>query len=711
MTSASQTNNSTPFVSIVTRVDSGQASHISQLISQLQQQTLSRWQLVIVEFTSPTATYISDTTSALDLSDFENENRVTLLTVATNLTDRDKCSVLLTAAAGGYICTLRIGETLHETYLEKAVLALEALPHVDVLGSHVVLADEFESHCWTPEPLSWPQIRYQPDFPMMAVIRAEALAAATTSWLELVTGTDAAELWLQLASQGSQSFIIPEPLASQPYEHPAHRSGSAPGVPSILQEIEPTSAVPAISRETIPELTDILSACAPSADLAGGSRPVILVSDLATDRMPGLLALTLARGLSAVGSPPVVIASDSTRDVTNSGPRHSALAFLEACTSLYQISHLSPTDRLKFLEAKVATLRSPLLVNIGSETCYRYLNQSADAQFFSAIVDVLWEAGASLEKHLGCQSSFTDLVVTYQDLGRLASGFGLDSKRIHEIPPAMIPTEKRQRKPLHGRRIVVGWIGDFNISAMPAFFLELAQACSDLAEFHMSGKGSMEHDIKDWAARIPFLSVSDLPRDRSSFLSEVDLLINTDGYIGLPSYGGYSTAALEALAHGVPVIAGCSGGLAELLRSTGSGVAVNPRDYAQLEVALRWLLTDLNSLEQMQQNAMAVAADDAEEHMARSYLDIAHGKLAGLGNREPKHEVEVPANTAVLLRAASAGVAHWNSQLITQIEHTDEIVTNLQSRRAAVRLLAASAVRPIRRKLSRRKARRATSTR
>jgi glycosyltransferase involved in cell wall biosynthesis len=715
MTSPSSPKDPTPFVSIVIKVDSGQEAEVARLIGQLQQQTLTRWQLLIVELASPTATGtgtgISSASPVVDLSEIEGEDRVTRLTVGADLTDHEISSPLLATAAGRYICTLRIGETLHETYLEKAVLALEALPHVDVLASHVVLADQFDSRYWNPEPLSWPQIRYQPDFPRTAVIRAEALATLTTSWLKLVTGSNEEELWLQLASQGSQSFIIPEPLASQATEQPEHPSRNTSWAPPILQEIEPTSAVPTTTGETIPELTEILSACTPSDDLAGGSRPVILVSDLATDRMPGFLALMLARGLAAVGSPPVVIATDRTREVTNSGHLHPATAFFGTTPFVYEILHLHSTDRQRFIEEKATALQSQQLINIGSQTCYRYLNQSTDTEIFSSVVDVLWEAGVSLEQHLECQELFTHLVVTYDRLGFLASGLGADIGGIREIPLALTPSPRTHKKPLGGRKLVVGWLGNFTGENRPDYFLELAKSCSGLAEFRMAGNGRLARDIRKSAEAVSGLDVSGFPTNRDDFLNGLDLLVTTDQYIGLSDYGGYSTTALEALAHGVPVIAGCSGGLAELLRHTGSGVAVSPRDYAPFEVALRWLLTDLNALEHMQQSARAVAADDAEERMARSYLDIKDGTLAGLEHRKPEHNHAVSADTATLLRAASAGVENWNSQLITQTEDFAEIVTDLQSRRAAFRLLVGSALLPIRQPRARRKARRATSTR
>jgi glycosyltransferase involved in cell wall biosynthesis len=75
-------------------------------------------------------------------------------------------------------------------------------------------------------------------------------------------------------------------------------------------------------------------------------------------------------------------------------------------------------------------------------------------------------------------------------------------------------------------------------------------------------------------------------------LTDVDDLLASAGVLVLPSYSeGMPNAVIEAMAHGVPVVASAVGGVESLLGS-GAGIVVPPRDDQALAVALQRLIED-----------------------------------------------------------------------------------------------------------------------
>jgi glycosyltransferase involved in cell wall biosynthesis len=84
-------------------------------------------------------------------------------------------------------------------------------------------------------------------------------------------------------------------------------------------------------------------------------------------------------------------------------------------------------------------------------------------------------------------------------------------------------------------------------------------------------------------------------QDRVSLLgrrSDVNEILDTADLLVLPSYSeGMPNAVLEAMSHGIPVVASDVGGVRSLLGS-GAGMIVSPRDEQALAEALQSLIDD-----------------------------------------------------------------------------------------------------------------------
>ena len=134
----------------------------------------------------------------------------------------------------------------------------------------------------------------------------------------------------------------------------------------------------------------------------------------------------------------------------------------------------------------------------------------------------------------------------------------------------------------------------------------------------MAGEGPARAGLE---ARIAALGL----RSRVRLLGQVDdipSLLREATVAVLPSYSeGLGTAALEAMAVGVPVVGSAVGGLGDLL-SGGAGIPVPPRDAPALAAAVRRVVTEPTLAAQVVAQSQVTLAAHEPARMARAVLDV-----------------------------------------------------------------------------------------
>lgn len=133
--------------------------------------------------------------------------------------------------------------------------------------------------------------------------------------------------------------------------------------------------------------------------------------------------------------------------------------------------------------------------------------------------------------------------------------------------------------------------GDFSIGHMGAFTEEkgqdvaiaaaaLLQSSMPRARFVLAGEGPLLESVRRNATEN--VTVPGFVSDREVFFASLDVFI-------MPSRSeAWGLAALEAMAHGVPVIASDIGGLTELIEDGNGGWLVRPGDPAALARAITY---------------------------------------------------------------------------------------------------------------------------
>lgn len=179
-----------------------------------------------------------------------------------------------------------------------------------------------------------------------------------------------------------------------------------------------------------------------------------------------------------------------------------------------------------------------------------------------------------------------------------------DIKKLSVLP--IITDDLRngdRRERAASNAITVGFAARIEHLKGPMILLEAfavaSRACPDL-RLRIAGAGSQEQKLKararalDVAARCEFVGVYTKPEQRKAFMESLDIF-------ALPSLTeGTPNSIVEAMSHGVPIIASAVGGIPDVVASE-TGVLVPPGDVAALVEALIRLAEDENLRQRMGQ--------------------------------------------------------------------------------------------------------------
>lgn len=223
--------------------------------------------------------------------------------------------------------------------------------------------------------------------------------------------------------------------------------------------------------------------------------------------------------------------------------------------------------------------------------------------------------------------------------GLVAAGAGPDRIRVVpsgvEQPCVVSPADWRARLGLDARARVIGSVGALSREkGYDVLVAALARLDDPLAHLVLVGDGPERPPLRSLAGELGVGGRVHLPGYDDSPL---EAAAGFDVYAQPSRAEGLGTAALDALALGLPVAASAVGGLAELIEPGVSGLLVPPGDPAALAAALRRLLDDSALRAALAAGAHRRAAAFTADAMVEGTLAVYRELAAGAADRMARH--------------------------------------------------------------------------
>ncbi len=186
-----------------------------------------------------------------------------------------------------------------------------------------------------------------------------------------------------------------------------------------------------------------------------------------------------------------------------------------------------------------------------------------------------------------------------------AVSFGIGADRIDYVPN-VVEGSREVRSSNHGASRI-SFVGRLSKEKRPELFVALAARLSRelpqyKLDFRIAGDGPLQEKVSELArsesragARISLMGELS---DPSTLYRDTDILVVTSEYEGTPN------VVLEAMAHGIPVIAPAVGGVPELI-GEDRGVLVQSGDLEEFVSASKSLIVDESKRQRMGINAQA----------------------------------------------------------------------------------------------------------
>jgi glycogen(starch) synthase len=213
---------------------------------------------------------------------------------------------------------------------------------------------------------------------------------------------------------------------------------------------------------------------------------------------------------------------------------------------------------------------------------------------------------------------------------------GILAGRVHVIPPGYDPAlfARAAADPFPGLpRPRVAYLGRLAPQKDVGTLLEAFAYLPSGARLLLVGDGpdraALQRRAQRFGSRVHFAGF--VPHAAvPAVLQHVDLLV-------LPSlYEDLSSALIEAMAAGLPVVASGVGGTADLVHDGVNGLLVAPRDPAALAAAISRILADPAAAARLSAAARRTAAAYAWTDLARAVLDV-YRQAAGPGRGSAGH--------------------------------------------------------------------------
>ncbi|MCB9246931.1 MAG: glycosyltransferase family 4 protein [Flavobacteriales bacterium] len=192
----------------------------------------------------------------------------------------------------------------------------------------------------------------------------------------------------------------------------------------------------------------------------------------------------------------------------------------------------------------------------------------------------------------------SDAVIVYSEIEKkkLHDRFHIDRRKVHIIPMGVYPAKeigvKRNKEILFTGRIIPDKNPELLIQA-------LSMVNSEFPEFKINFVGLItEHYKKQLIQLSNELGISNTllfhgPYDPGDPAEFKELMLHysiASVFVAVGSWEGQPTRLMEAMIHGIPVIAFAAGGTADFIRDGENGLLIHKLEAEQLAIALRRIL-------------------------------------------------------------------------------------------------------------------------
>jgi glycogen(starch) synthase len=189
--------------------------------------------------------------------------------------------------------------------------------------------------------------------------------------------------------------------------------------------------------------------------------------------------------------------------------------------------------------------------------------------------------------------------------------FDLPADKVHVVPNGVDPSAwpSPARPAASDGSLLVSWGRVQYEKGFQTLLEALPEVRRSVPDVHavIAGQGSYLAELHDTARAAGVDDICDFP----GFVPDEELkdLLHRATMAVIPSlYEPFGIVALEAMAAGVPVVAAASGGLLEVINSTGAGALFPPGDARALSTVLRRLLADPEARARQCRNATTLLA-------------------------------------------------------------------------------------------------------
>lgn len=603
-----------PLISVVIPVFN-KGLGVVRAVESVLRQSLTNWELIVWDDGSSD----EDTRKALESISRIRDPRIRIIHESNQGVVRARNSALQ-LAQGTYVVFLDADDRILPTYLEKACLALEGNPAIDICTSRVRLVGHPTESTWIPESLSWPEISLYNQLPISSMIRMKIVKEAGGFRDEMSLGWEDWDLWLRLAAQGARSTTLDEELFEYTYSDVSGRDAtSAKENESLLR-----AHLGEVSRRGNHQIRGTLPRTSTSGLIRSFNRIripgekhsiVFFVPWILRGGGADAFIVDLASGLKSLGYECIFVL---TEEAIPEGAIDGYQQISEIAPNSYRLKDfLHLHDWSVFIEKLLQDLEDPTLICMGSRFFYDFAASQMNRGIWNArAIDILFNPIGHLPRHSEVQKAFSDVVFAYSGLEGFAISTRSISGKSHVVPVGIAPGYPfgNQKK----LRFVIGWLGRFSTEKRPDWFLRLAQEIGEPTHFVMAGTGPLLDECKQKARAIKNLELRGFVEDAQEFYSEIDLLVISSEIEGI------SVTAMEALRAGVPVVSTDVGGMSDLIEDGRNGYLVSPHKPHELFAVVDQLVRNRNDFLEVSDFVQVIGLPPRFElaTMISSYVEI-----------------------------------------------------------------------------------------